>query len=82
VKSRLNLSLKRILRECCTIHRKKGEIKMTHTDISAEWQKICDEHVEASDANLKAFAAVTNKFAAIGQGAIKYQSNQRPPVGI
>lgn len=47
---------------------------MTHTDISAEWQKLCDEHSAARDAHFKAFAAVNQKFAAIGQG----QSNTNP----
>jgi hypothetical protein len=46
-------------------------MKMTHTDISAEWLKLCDEHAAARDAHLKAFAAVNQKFAAIGQGQSK-----------
>ena len=40
---------------------------MTHTDISNEWQKLCEEHGAARDAYFKAFATVNQKFAAIGQ---------------
>ena len=49
-------------------------MKMTHTDISTEWQKLYDEHAAARDAHFKAFAAVNQKFVAIGQG----QSNINP----
>ncbi|EFK11623.1 toxin-antitoxin system, antitoxin component, Xre domain protein [delta proteobacterium NaphS2] len=46
---------------------------MTHADIFAEWQKLCDEHAAVRDAHFKALAAVNQKFVAIGQG----QSNIR-----
>ena len=47
---------------------------MTHIDISAEWQKLCDEHDAARDAYFKAFAVLNQKFAVIGQG----KSNANP----
>ena len=47
---------------------------MTHADISAEWQKLCDERAAACNAHFIAFDAVNQKFLAIGQG----QSNINP----
>lgn len=41
---------------------------MTQIDISAEWQKLCDEHEAARAAYFQAFATVNQKFAAIAQG--------------
>jgi len=42
---------------------------MTQIDISAEWQKLCDEHEAVHAAYLQAFTMVNHKFAAVPYGA-------------
>lgn len=41
---------------------------MTQIDVSAEWQKLCDEHEAARAVYFQAFAVVNHKFAAIAHG--------------
>ena len=41
---------------------------MSQNEIGAQWQKLCEEHEAARDAYFRAFAAVNQKFAAIGKG--------------
>ena len=41
---------------------------MTQIDVSAEWQKLCDEHEAARAAYLQAFAAVNHRFGSIAHG--------------
>lgn len=41
---------------------------MTHTEIHAEWLKLCEEYEAVRDAHLKAFAAVNTRFREIGEG--------------
>jgi len=41
---------------------------MSPNEIGPEWQKLCEEHEAARDAYFRAFAAVNQKFSAIGKG--------------
>jgi hypothetical protein len=49
---------------------------MTKSDIYTEWKKLCEEHENAREAYLKAFASVNQKFAAIGQGVSSENPNE------
>jgi hypothetical protein len=44
---------------------------MSPSEIGPQWQKLCEEHAEAQDAYLRAFAAVDQRFSAIGKGTSK-----------
>ncbi|TMH75494.1 MAG: hypothetical protein E6H52_09575 [Betaproteobacteria bacterium] len=44
------------------------------SDIGPQWQTLCEEHEAARDAYLRAFAAVNEKFSALGKGT----SNANP----
>jgi hypothetical protein len=41
---------------------------MSPNEIGPQWQKLCEEHAAARDAYFRAFAAVNQKFSAIGRG--------------
>ena len=41
---------------------------MNESDIGPQWQTLCEEHEAARDAYFRAFAAVNQKFSAIGRG--------------
>jgi hypothetical protein len=47
---------------------------MNESDIGPQWQTLCEEHEAARDAYFRAFAAVNQKFSAIGKG----RSNANP----
>jgi len=44
---------------------------MSEIDVSAEWQKLCEEHEAAKNAYFQAFSAVNQKFAAIARRTSK-----------
>jgi hypothetical protein len=41
---------------------------MNQDEVGAQWQGLCEEHEAARDAYFRAFAAVNQKFDAIGKG--------------
>jgi hypothetical protein len=51
-------------------------IGMSPNEIGPQWQKLYQEHEAARDAYFHAFAAVSQKFSAIGKGA----SNVNPTI--
>jgi phage-related protein len=49
---------------------------MNQDEIGPQWQKLCEEHEAAREAYFRAFAAINQKFVAIG----KKTSNVNPTV--
>ena len=49
---------------------------MTQIDVSAEWQKLCDEHEVARAAYLQAFAVVNQNFVSIAHGIARTNSTE------
>jgi hypothetical protein len=41
---------------------------MSQKEIGVQWQALCEEHAAARDAYFRAFAAVNQRYLAIGKG--------------